>query len=35
MTDAGKREAIIHICIALGCSVDDIMDILPETRVCG
>ena len=28
-------EVIIRICRALGCSVDDIMDILPETRVLG
>ena len=30
-----SMEVIIRICRALGCSVDDIMDILPETRVCG
>lgn len=35
MIDTEKREAIIHICRALGCSVDDIMDILPETRARG
>ena len=28
-----SMEVIIRICRALGCSVDDIMDILPETRV--
>ena len=28
-------DVIIRICRALGCSVDDIMDILPETRVRG
>ncbi len=30
-----SMEVIIRICRALGCSVDDIMDILPETRVLG
>ena len=30
-----SMEGIIRICRALGCSVDDIMDILPETRVRG
>ena len=30
-----SMEVIIRICRALGCSVDDIMDILPETRVRG
>ena len=28
-----SMDVIIRICRALGCSVDDIMDILPETRV--
>ena len=30
-----SMEVIIRICRALGCSVDDIMDIVPETRVLG
>ena len=30
-----SMDVIIRICRALGCSVDDIMDILPETRVLG
>lgn len=30
-----SMEVVIRICRALGCSVDDIMDILPETRVLG
>ena len=30
-----SMDVIIRICRALGCSVDDIMDILPETRVRG
>ena len=30
-----SMEVIIRICRALGCSVDDIMDILAETRVLG
>ena len=30
-----SMEVIIRICRALGCSVDDLMDILPETRVLG
>ena len=30
-----SMEVIIRICRALGCSVDEIMDILPETRVLG
>ena len=30
-----SMEVVIRICRALGCSVDDIMDILPETRVRG
>lgn len=30
-----SMEVIIRICRALGCSVDDIMDILPETWVLG
>ena len=30
-----SMEVIIRICRALGYSVDDIMDILPETRVLG
>ena len=30
-----SMEVIIRICRALGCSVDDIMDILPETRLLG
>ena len=28
-----SMDVIIRICRTLGCSVDDIMDILPETRV--
>ena len=30
-----SMDVIIRICRTLGCSVDDIMDILPETRVRG
>ena len=30
-----SMDVIIRICRALGCSVDDIMDILPKTRVRG
>ena len=30
-----SMDVIIRICRALGCSVDDITDILPETRVRG
>lgn len=30
-----SMDVIIRICRALSCSVDDIMDILPETRVRG
>ena len=30
-----SMDVIIRICRVLGCSVDDIMDILPETRVLG
>lgn len=30
-----SMDVIIRICRVLGCSVDDIMDILPETRVRG
>ena len=30
-----SMEVVIRICRALGCSVDGIMDILPETRVLG
>ena len=30
-----SMDVIIRICRTLGCSVDDIMDILPETRVLG
>ena len=34
-TETVSMDVIIRICRALGCSVDDIMDILPETRVRG
>lgn len=30
-----SMDVIIRICRALKCSVDEIMDILPETRVRG
>ena len=30
-----SMEIFVRICRALECSVDDIMDILPETRVRG
>ena len=30
-----SMDVIIRICRTLGCSVDDIMDILPETSVRG
>lgn len=30
-----SMDVIIRICRALECSVDEIMDILPETRVKG
>ena len=30
-----SMDVIIRICRALECSVDEIMDILPETRVRG
>ena len=30
-----SMDIIVRICRALGCTVDDIMDILPETKVRG
>ena len=30
-----SMDIIVRICRAFGCTVDDIMDILPETKVRG